>query len=315
MIAVVEKDFWVCLVLKYLFEQCSHKEHLVFKGGTSLSKAFGLIERFSEDIDLILDWELLGFSNKSDSEKNPWAERSKTKQDKFNKEVNAVAAEYIKNKFVPIMQNDFEKIGLKDLSIWVDQHDVHIVNISYPHSSSNDYIRPEIRLEIGPLASWVPNEEYCIKSYAAEEFPDVFENPDCRVKVIIPERTFWEKATILHLESYRPAEKPFPLRYSRHYYDLFKMAGSEIKKGAFSKVNLLKEVVEFKQRFYPCSWARYDLAKIGSLRLLPPENSMKGLREDYSAMHEMIFRDPPNFDFLLKELKELEIEINEKLSS
>jgi len=97
--AIVEKDFWVCWVLDYLFQESPWRDHLAFKGGTSLSKAFGAIERFSEDTDLILDWRTLGYSPDE-----PWARRSATKQDPFGKESNQRTAEFLARDFVPAIR-------------------------------------------------------------------------------------------------------------------------------------------------------------------------------------------------------------------
>ena len=94
--AIVEKDFWVCWILDYLFQRSDWKESLAFKGGTSLSKAYNLIERFSEDIDLVLDWRLIGYSHNE-----PWAPRSRNQQDKFNKEANEKTVAFLKDDFVP----------------------------------------------------------------------------------------------------------------------------------------------------------------------------------------------------------------------
>ena len=94
--AIVEKDFWVCWMLDYLFHECPWKDALTFKGGTSLSKAFALIQRFSEDIDLILDWQVLGYAVDE-----PWRERSNTKQDLFNKTVNEKTADFLDQIFLP----------------------------------------------------------------------------------------------------------------------------------------------------------------------------------------------------------------------
>lgn len=98
--AIVEKDFWVCLTLDYLFHDCEWKDAFTFRGGTSLSKCYGLIKRFSEDIDLILDWRVLGYSANE-----PWEVRSNTKQDHFNKEANTRAEDFLKSKLLPILQN------------------------------------------------------------------------------------------------------------------------------------------------------------------------------------------------------------------
>lgn len=97
--AMAEKDFWVCWVLDYLFHKCTWAEHMAFKGGTSLSKCYGIIKRFSEDIDLILDWCVLGYSVSE-----PWAGRSKTSQDKFNKEMDTRTEDFLRDMFLPHLQ-------------------------------------------------------------------------------------------------------------------------------------------------------------------------------------------------------------------
>ena len=99
--AIIEKDFWVCLILDYLFHKCEYSKVFTFKGGTSLSKCYGLIHRFSEDIDLILDWRTLGYTINE-----PWKERSSTKQDAFNKEVNHRAEDFLRDTLLPILKKD-----------------------------------------------------------------------------------------------------------------------------------------------------------------------------------------------------------------
>jgi hypothetical protein len=156
--AIVEKDFWVCWALDYLFHDYTAKDHLVFKGGTSLSKAFGAIERFSEDIDLILDWKLLGYS-----EEEPWQKRSPTKQDAFGKESNRRTADFLSRIFAPAIQQDLsERIGL---TVGVEAREQDVL-ITYPAAFSLAAIQPQIRLEIGPMAAWVPNEQRAIRPYA-----------------------------------------------------------------------------------------------------------------------------------------------------
>jgi Nucleotidyl transferase AbiEii toxin, Type IV TA system len=140
--------------------------------------------------------------------------------------------------------------------------------VFYPAAFGAAYIRPAVRLEIGPLASWVPPSAHSIKAYAAQAFPEGFSNPAFEVIAIDAERTFWEKATILHQEAHRPGA--IPARYSRHYYDLCKLSESPMKRSALANLTSLKSVVDFKERFYYSSWARYDLAIPGSFRLSPP---------------------------------------------
>jgi hypothetical protein len=145
-----------------------------------------------------------------------------------------------------MMKSDLSEAKINGLDASVDKNDPFVINVTYPKTFEDSYIRPVVRLEIGPLASWVPHEEHTIQPYAAEQFPDVFDEPSCRVTAIKAERSFWEKATILHQEAHRSTEKVTPLRYSRHYYDLYKMAISSVKESALSDLVLLNDVAEFK---------------------------------------------------------------------
>lgn len=297
--AVIEKDFWVTWVLGRLFAQPELARLLMFKGGTSLSKAYRLIERFSEDIDLILDWRVLGVDD-------PLAERSNTQQAKLNEAINEKALAYIGSELLPRVAAALDGVCTCEL----EDGDPHVVKIHYPGAFSDQYLRPEVRLEIGPLASWVPYEQRVIGSYAAEAFPRVFERGTCAVNVIKAERTFWEKATILHQEAHRPADKSQPSRYSRHYYDLARMAQSPVKAAALADMAMLASVAEFKQRFYPCAWARYDLAKPGTLRLIPEGAVLAAMKADYRAMANMMFGKVLEFDVIMATLQQLQDEIN-----
>ena len=299
--SVVEKDFWVVWVLGRLFSSKFLASKILFKGGTSLSKVFGLIDRFSEDIDLILDW------NEVVTEP-PMATRSKNKQDQFNKTVPLLSQTYISEIFLPEVRRLLAGVCFAEIEAGAKD----VINIQYPSLFGNEYLRPEIRLEIGPLAQWIPNAEYTVCSYVAEAFPDLFESPHCSVHAIKAERTFWEKATILHHEANRPETSSVPARYSRHYYDLYLMAQSEVKAEALADSQLLENVVEFKKRFYPRGWAQYDQAKPGSLKLIPPERVLKAMRKDYDVMGEMIFGRHPSFDEIIEGLAKLEAEINER---
>lgn len=124
-----------------------------------------------------------------------------------------------------------------------------------------------------------------------------------------PERTFLEKATILHQEAYRPENSNIPERYSRHYYDIYCMCKKGIKDTALNDFKLLEDVATFKMKFYPRNWARYDLAKEGNLKLLPPMHSLVRLKKDYETMKSMIYGVYPSFDEILKVIENLENEI------
>ena len=303
--AIVEKDFWVCWTLDYLFRESSFESSFAFKGGTSLSKGFGLIERFSEDIDLIFDWRLLGYGLDE-----PWEKRSNTKQDDFVAKINDDAARFLQGTLMPEMQDYIEEQQIGGGSIAIDQKDPQTLRFFYPQSFSDNSILQEIRLETGALAAWTPTTMARITPYIAEEFPDAFKRADAAVRTVSPERTFWEKATILHKEAFRTNGR-FPSRYSRHYYDLYKLAQSDVKRRALGNRGLLKSVVEFKMTFWRSNAARYDLCTPGTLRLVPPQDAIPLVEHDYASMRNMIFGDAPDFEEMMSGISRLQDEINE----
>lgn len=308
--AVVEKDFWVCWTLKQIFSIPQFEDRLLFKGGTSLSKVFGAIQRFSEDIDLAVDYTLLGFTGARDpGQEGP----SRTRQTKLLGEMLAACAEYIRVDFLNVLQGRFaETLGAQDWALSISPDDPHIVRFRYPRSvqSRLEYLSPSVILELGTHAAFIPRERFAIRSFAATEFPNVFEAPDVAVTALLAKRTFWEKVTILHAEFYRPADKTLPGRYSRHYYDVGMLTQGRFRDEALADLALLAQVVRHKRTFYPAAWARYELAMPGTLRLVPPEHRIAALRQDYREMATMIFGEPPEFGSLLRNLAEFEAETN-----
>ena len=303
--AIVEKDFWVCFTLDYLFHRSPWKDVITFKGGTSLSKAFNLISRFSEDIDLILDWRILGYGKDE-----PWEKRSNTKQDAFNKEANVRAEAFLAEQFCPKIKAEISRELDCEANIYIDEKDKQTVIFAYPHLFLNTATLQVIRLEIGALAAWTPARIAQIEPYAAAYYPKVFEQKDTSILTVAPERTFWEKATILHHEANRPESSDMPQRYSRHYYDLYRMSMTSVKDAAFAQVYLLKTVVNFKMKFYPRAWAKYQEAIPGTLKLTPPEFRYEALAADYDAMRDMLYGDIPSFETVMDKISKLEDEIN-----
>ncbi len=303
--AIIEKDFWVCFMLDYLFHRSQWKEFIAFKGGTSLSKAFHLIRRFSEDIDLILNWQVLGYSKDE-----PWRKRSNTKQELFNKEANLRVESFLLEYFCPILKADLSNELNQEINVFIDEKDKQTIIFAYPRLFKNNSILQVIRLEIGALAAWTPSIDAQIVPYAAICYPKLFKQKETSVLTVTPERTFWEKATILHHEANRPDYLKMPTRYSRHYYDLYCMALSTVKQKAFANLDLLKTVIDFKMKFYPRAWAKYSEAIPGTLKLLPPEYRMSDLSKDYQNMKDMIYGNVPTFDEIISVIKKLEEEIN-----
>lgn len=305
--AIVEKDFWVCLTLDYLFHHSKWKSAFAFKGGTSLSKVYNLIERFSEDIDLILDWRVIGYSKNE-----PWEERSNTKQQKFIADSRDRLFKYLAEEFLPDFKTDMETLLGQELHIFITEEDSGTVNFEYPSLFKDDSILRVIRLEIGALAAWSPTQKATVAPYVADYYPQVFEQKNTEIITTTAARTFWEKATILHQEALRPEGSLIPARYSRHYYDIYCMANSKVKEEALALPELLTQVAEFKQKFYPRGWAKYELARVGTLKLYPAEHSITEIRNDYAKMRNMIYGKYPDFDEILDSIKKLENEINSK---
>ena len=302
---VIEKDFWVCFMLDHLFHECEYRDAFVFKGGTSLSKAYHVIERFSEDIDLILDWRKI-----IRSASDPWDERSKTKQDSYNKQINKDAAMFYRDSLVPCLNRELShKLGEGNW-VEVDADDEMVVNFVYPQLFETEYIIPHVRLEIGPLAEWMLSHITSIIPFAAEQYGQLFEQRSTDILTIDAERTFWEKITILHKMANFPEGKTLPHRYARHLYDVYCLGNSDIKKSAFERKELLEKDVAFKQKFYYAKSAHYETATLQEIKLIPTENIMQPLRADYAAMANMFYGTAPAFDEILKYLTELEMEIH-----
>lgn len=316
---VIEKDFWVCWTLKHVFDLGPAPAQLIFKGGTSLSKVYGVIERFSEDIDLSLSREDLGFTG----DRDPYQATSGKKQQALIEALVTRCEEAISGELLPRLRERFATVlgnegsGETPWSLSIDEADAQTVNFSYPPGIAAggalpmSYVRPIVRLELGARSDHWPAEEHLIRSYAAEVLPDSFEEPSCRVRTLSAERTFWEKVTILHAEFNRPKDKPTGERLSRHYYDVAKLYQSDIGPKALARADLLEAVVTHKRLFFSSGWANYGTAVLGQLRLVPPEERRSALETDYRAMREtMIFGKSYSFDELLAVLAEVEVKLN-----
>jgi hypothetical protein len=137
-----------------------------------------------------------------------------------------------------------------------------------------------------------------------------FKEGACGVTVLAAERTFWEKATVLHMWYHAPADRKFRDRQSRHYYDVVRLYQHDLGKAAVRDTELLLKVARHKEVFFPAAWARYTDARPGTLRLVPPDSGLQELEQDYRKMREMIFGEPLAFEQVLKVLCEIERQVN-----
>lgn len=306
-VVILEKDFWVSWLLAVLF-QSRFAGSFVFKGGTSLSKVFGVIERFSEDIDLSLAPEFLNL---------PPAGTSRAQANKWITRAEAACGKAVNEEIRPALESAVEAVlGQRDTPWFEYLTDAGtnspVLLFHYPsHQPPGfEYLKRSVKMEFGSLTDQQPVGRHPIRPWVAEVLPDAFSDWSCEVIALELERTFWEKATILHTEYHRPAGKPTPDRFSRHYADTAAMAGQSVVDAAIADDELRERVVAWKGRFFGSSWANYSLAKPGTFRLVPPGARQPALRRDYQAMRDMYLTEPMTFDEILSNLNDLEHRIN-----
>src|ERR1700730_12532641 len=308
---IIEKDFWVCWTLQRVFSSPTLPGPL-FKGGTSLSKVYKIIERFSEDGDIVLDRHALGFTGDQDPPNIAGTNKRNRKLDelagKCSEIVQGTVHEELKNSFLSVL-------GEADWKITVDPADADRQSLlfAYPLGLEADlyglgtYIRPVVRLEFGCRGDVWPSDRQSIQPYIADMLPGLLAQPIAEVHVLRPERTFWEKATLLHAVFH---SGKMPPRLSRHHYDLARLYRHEYGQLAIKDFGLLASVVEHKRVFFREAAARYDLAKPGTLRVSPSDAQVARIRSDYRDMGEMFFGEAPPFDRVIEDLKELEDRVN-----
>ena len=157
-----------------------------------------------------------------------------------------------------------------------------------------------------------PAEEAVLQPYCARAGTYEMVQPDVSVRVLGPDRTFWEKATLIHTENHRAAPRAVGSRLSRHYADLAALDRHGIGKRAVERTDLLRVVAQDKRRYFHTGWARYEEAAEGQLQLVPLAEHEKVLRRDYEGMGEMYFSKPLDFDQILERLGDLEQRVNSR---
>lgn len=318
--AIMEKDFWVCWLLQLLFADSEFEQAIVFKGGTSLSKVFGVIQRFSEDIDLSLAPAYLGISEDEATEIT-----SRTQRDAWMERLQTICATAVQDRIQPAIENRTRKFlgtGPRKGS-WTEfvldsETKSPVILFHYPvtQTAGFTYLPRNVKMEFGSLTDQQPVGKHQIRPWIADELRESFQDWKCEVVALELERTYWEKATILHVEYHRSTESPMPARFSRHYADMAALALHQETRAVVDRHDVRERVVAWKNRFFPRSWARYDLARPDTFRLIPPAVRIAALEADYAAMRDMYMTTTPlPFTTLLTTLSELEILINGKAPS
>ena len=313
---LVEKDFWVCLTLHALFSLSDFKDHLTFKGGTSLSKVYKVIERFSEDIDFALSRDCLGFAgdNAPDAVGISGEQRKKRLI-----ELGDACLEKIKSGLLPSLDAHLKAVLNRDdwsLELKEDEKHNQQIYFKYPQSSltpESSYNPPYVRIELTARTDNHPAESATVLPYVAEQLESAIEKPEVAINVLKAERTFWEKVTILHQFHFQADSTKVPPGFSRHYYDVVQLDAKGFSDSAIEQIELLPEVADHKNTFYRQAWARYDLARNHkTLELIPHDNIVSAIEADYEEMQEMMFGETPAFDVILERLRALKRSINSR---
>lgn len=303
----VEKDFWVCWTLRELLALPGWGPQLTFKGGTSLSKGWKLIDRFSEDIDLVIERDYLGFGG---------ATLSRSRVGKLKD----VCSAKIDGEIRPALQQRIDTAlphgerGTLSFAGRETDPDQLTLLFAYPTALSvdeADYIKREVKMEFGARSETEPAERPTIRPLLAEQIPGVFSAPEFEVRTVAARRTFWEKAMLLHEETFRPAGKALKTRLSRHYYDLSCLIQKGIAAEAVKDAGLFERIATHREAFFRQTWVDYKTLKKGTLRLLPPKERLAEWRKDYQAMRDdMFFSEPPKFEAILEVVEEFEADFN-----
>ena len=311
---IIEKDYMVCVVLSVIFNDikstCLEKTDIpfLFKGGTSLSKVYSVINRMSEDIDLSVSMDFLGYPE-PEIESN--TKRDQRVQILRERNINFVSTDFLSGlqKILTSIHHDFE--------LEVDNYEPQNLIVNYPRSlSKNDYIsgyvKPHVLIETGGRASFDPHETQIIKPFVAEELKAFVQiENDCQVAVDVLsiDRTFYEKLTLLHELNHRGVDA-LTGRQARHIYDLVQIYN--FRPEILQNVELLESVRSHKAKYFRRSTAKWELAKPGSFFIIPEKDVLKALKDDWLKMFDLFpqGRLPHSFEDMILILKEIDKHLN-----
>jgi hypothetical protein len=312
---VIEKDWWVTAVLRAMFS-LPYAEHISFKGGTSLSKCWHLIDRFSEDIDIAIDREYLGFTG----------DLSKTQ---ISDKLRRAACSFVREKMQYDLAQQLSKAGIdKDkFGVKVDitpitTTDPEVININYDSALDGElsitvtdyekqYILPKVKIEVSGRSMSEPVQEIALNAMIDQVYATApFAEKPFMVRAVLPERTFLEKVFLLHEEFAKPRDLIRVERMSRHMYDIGQILKTPIAEKAIHNEQLYHQVVEHRRKFIGLRGFDYDTLYPATLNIIPPTEVAEQWRIDYENMRlYMIYGESVPFDTLIEQLAELQTRI------
>lgn len=299
----IEKDWWVVHTLSLILTmKCAPS--LVFKGGTSLSKGWNLIQRFSEDIDMALDREYLGFEGE--------LEKAGIRR------LRRKSYEYLTTEFTEELKGKFTEVGFTDVKVKyreVENHDQDpiIIEIYYPKLTEKEtYLKPGVLVEVGSRSLREPFTNRTFSTIIADNYPgQPFADKPITIPTVNPERTFLEKIFLLHEEFQKPSEKIRVDRLSRHLYDIEKLSSSGYADIALKNDDLYNTIVIHRSKFSPIAGVDFANHSPDKIAFIPPKHLLSDWEADYKQMREnMIYGEVLSFDELIKKLRVLQTRVN-----
>lgn len=302
----IEKDWWVTVTLKALF-QTESRSSLIFKGGTSLSKGFNIIERFSEDIDLAISHHFFGVEKTSKSQREKLRKTARAYiQDTLSTQLDAqlnnmgITGYTIEN----VTQVQDKNGGWKQID---SDKDPTVILLHYPSivEDTISYIPPRVKIEISCLSMDEPTEERHISSLIGETFENEDTDANSSIRTVVPTRTFLEKLFLLAEEFQK--DKPRSVRMSRHLYDLEKLMDTEYGREALADRTLYNAIVEHRRVYYALKHVNYDLHSPATIKFMIPEHAIEAWKSDYADMRRFfIYGQSLEFDALMQKIAELQ---------
>jgi hypothetical protein len=302
----IEKDWWVTLVLNSLFNGI-YGSHLVFKGGTSLSKCWRIIDRFSEDIDLAIDREFLGFAGEL------------TKRE-IGKKLRKASCSFIRNELKADIERFILNFGIDKKQFLLEANITEESNVDpetlYLHYESvldnSDYVFNTVKIEVGARSLLEPNKDVLVKSIIGELMPNTnYSDKEFKVKAVMPQRTMLEKAFLLHELFQSSTSGKEVNRMSRHLYDLEKLMDNTDCINILNDSSLYNDIIKHRKQYTSMAGVDYETHQPEKICFVPPEVVLKNWEKDYLLMQEnMIYGDSLNFKTLIERIRELNQRFN-----
>ena len=302
---MIEKDLWVAVVLQALFSN-GMADAFILKGSASLSKAYAVTQRFSENLPINIERSFLGlFPSTRELIQLNWEDRIRQVD-----VINQQAQIYLRDQLVPLLKARIEETCKEGVEVYIPPNEPLTIEIYYPSFFRDKYLytkpKVELNFEVGEEALFTKK---AITTLLQKYIPTIAP-VRADIKALSPHKTFYEEAMVLHMEAQRMPNAVTPIKMSCHYYDMYQLAAKGYLEEATAKINLLEEVFHNQMLLDKFVAAEYEFILTKGIKLLPPQERIPGLKTDYKRMEDLFFDYYPSMEEILGSLAEVERAIN-----